>query len=225
MPNAALQNSGFGLNYNQGFGSRGPSAFGESSFGMASRIGQERYLQDEQQKAARERAQIASNASMYPAQAQMERFRTILPYLTSQFGNLQSMVGGQSGPGPQITAGPIWGDQQIQEQVNAARATGDQATANRISEMQQGVAGRGFGANSPLAQAIAAQYQGQGLAANVAGERETRMSMAERNAQQLLRGQQAAEQQYASRMQEDIERRRNLAGSYNALLGALAGLV
>jgi len=146
--------------------------------------------------------------------------------LQGHLGNVQGMMtaGGQSGPSPEITVGPVWNEQQIQQRVNAQRAANDQAMQSRTSDMQAGLAGRGFGANSPLAMALGQGFQNQNLATNTANERETRLGSAQMNAGHLLQTQQAREGQFASRQAEDIERRKPIWNSYNAILAALAGM-
>lgn len=172
--------------------------------------------------------QYAMDLASLPINAQMSRFNTVLPMLSSQFGNLQSMMataGGQSGPSPEITVGGVLNPQQVQQQVNASRAANDQATQGRIMGMQQNMAGRGFGTNSPLAQALSTGMQNQNLATNTANERETRLNAAQMNAGQVLKSQQAREQSFSNRQNESIERTKPYFSSYNALLASLAGLV
>jgi hypothetical protein len=160
-----------------------------------------------------------------PHELAQQRFNTVLPYLTNALGNFSSTVGGQSPPSPEITVGPVWNSQQIQQQANAMRARNDQATQSRIQGTQQNMAARGFGNRSPLLAALGAQYQNQNLAANSAGERDLRWNAAQGNAQNVQQTQVARSNQFAQRQQEDIERRRQALGSQSAMLSALAGLV
>src|SRR5262245_22635087 len=132
-------------------------------------------------------------------QASWNRYASIAPYLTQALGQAQAGYrgAGQVGNQPEISAAPVYNQQQIQQQVNAQKAATDLQTAGQIRRMQEQQAGR-MGAQGPLAQALAAMYQGQGLAASTAAERETRMNAAQMNAAQVLRGQTAQEQQFAS---------------------------
>lgn len=197
-----------------GMGNLGPT--------MSYGIGQDQIFAQEHAKKMQD-SQI--QASLYPAQLQQGRFNTIMPYLTGALSTLQSSVGGQSGPSPDITVGPIWSPQQTQQQVNAARGQGDQSTATRIRGMQNQMGARGFGSSSPLAAALQAQYQNQNLATNTSNERQIRQNATQQNASHLFQTQMGREQQFGSRQQEDIERRRTFQSSQNALLAALAGLV
>lgn len=161
-------------------------------------------------------------------QQRQDRFNAIFPTLRDQMGALAAgfgAPGGNSGTGPEITVGPVWSDQQIQQQVNAGRAQNDKATQSRIRGMQQHVGASGFGSNSPLAMALQGQYQNQNLATNTALGRETRMNAQQANTDNIYRTQMGREQQYASRMDEDIRRRTATLNSYNALLSALSGMV
>ncbi len=171
--------------------------------------------------------QTAANASMYPATLKQDRFNTLFPYLQNQYaqaGQGAQTPGGQSPPGPEISVGPVWNEQQIQGQVNASRAANDQATAGRVRAINSGVGGRGLGANSPLAQALGGQAQSANLAANTQNEQQTRWGSAQGNATHLLNTQQARESQFAARQGEDIQRRIPYFQQQNALLSVLAGL-
>ena len=161
---------------------------------------------------------------MYPEQARMERFSAIYPLLTGLLGNVNSQVGGQSPPSPEITVGPVWSNQAVQQRVNAQNAANQQAGATQERLQRRQAAGRGLASSSPLLAALGQQTQQGVLSANTAGERELRTQARQDNASQVLRSQQAREQQFASRQQEDIERRRTLSGTTNALIAALAGL-
>lgn len=181
-----------------------------------------------QQRGETQRAQIAARASTAPARMQQQRFNTVYGDIRNQLGQMGAtfgQVGGQSPPSPEITVGGVWSPDQVQQQVNAARAGNDQATQARQAVMQRQMAGRGFGANSPLAMALGVGMGNQNLATNTGAEREIRWNAAQGNAQHQLATQQAREQQFASRQDEDIRRRQSQLQAYSALLGALGGLV
>lgn len=169
-----------------------------------------------------------ARAAELPHNQRQDRFNQIFPWLQSQLGNAMAQAtapGGASGTGPEISVGPVWNPQQIQQQVNASRAQGDQATQSRMQQVQRRVGSSGFGSNSPLAMALQTGLQNQNLATNTANERDIRMRAAGENAQQIFKTQMGREQQYAARMAEDIERRKPIWSQYNALLSAIGGLV
>ena len=169
-----------------------------------------------------------AQAAELPHKFAQQRFNQIFPLLQSQLGQAQAgyqTPGGASGQSPEITVGPMWNPQQIQQQVNASRAANDQATAGRMQGVQRQVGASGFGSNSPLAMALQNNLQNQNLATNTANERETRMKATQENANQIFRTQMGREQQFAARQGEDIERRKPYFSTFNSLLGALSGLV
>ena len=211
----AQQQYGFqtGLAAQQGQIAQGLQAGQLASANLAS----ERQLQGVQTQAA---------ASELAPKLAMQRFQQVFPFLskalTSQ--SLPSASGTATGTQPYISAAPVYSQQQIQQQVNTGRANNDQATAGQIRQTDAGLAGRGMGSGSPLAQALNSMAQNQNLATNTANQTTTQMNAANMNAQQVLQGQTAQEQQYASRQQEQISRQGIQAGSLNALLSALAGM-
>ncbi len=175
-------------------------------------------------------ARIGADAATLGARLQQQRFDTVFPWLQSQIGSFMSnpnfaTAGGASGPSPEITVGGVYNPQQIQQQVNASRAHNDQAAQTQMQSQAQQTAGRGFGSNSPLLQALQGQTQANNLATNTDNEREIRMGAAGQNAQHLLGTQQAREQQFSSRQREDIERRKPYWAYQTSLLGALAGMI
>ena len=157
----------------------------------------------------------------------MTRFNEILPLLSNQFSSLNNMAtaGGSNGTPPPITAGPTLNPQQIQQQVNQSRAANDQQTAGQIQQTNSSLAGRGFGANSPLSMALNNASQGQNMATNTANETNTRLNAAQQNAGQLLNSQQALSNQWATGNQLDIQRRAPIFAERNALIQSLGGLV
>jgi hypothetical protein len=193
-----------------------------------------RALEGLRQAGDTQRAQIAANAQLGAARMgtlgdrlQQQRFGQMFPLLSGQLSQMGQFgrVGGQSGPSPNIKVGGVWNGNQIQQQVNATRANNDAALAAQQQAMQSKMAGRGFGANSPLAQALGTSMQNANLAANTGAEREIRWDAASGNAEHLLNSQVAREQQFATRMDEDIRRRQTQMQGYSALLAALSGLV
>jgi hypothetical protein len=246
---------GFGLNYQSGFGARPGGVAQQydqqlnrdmtnqyQGFGYASKLaGQQQAatkgLADQQYSLGQQGlasqqsiARTQADASMFPAQQQQARFNQVFPFLTNalnNFGSSKSAYAGQGqvGTAPEISAAPTLNPFQVQQQVNTMRAGNDASAAGAQRGMQSQLAGRGLGASSPLSAALGQQIQGQNQMANTAGESQTRLGAAQQNAQQVLQGQQAQEGQFASRQHEDIERNKTRLSSYNALLGALGGLV
>jgi hypothetical protein len=169
-----------------------------------------------------------ARAAELPHQLGQQRFNQIFPMLQNQLGQAMAGAtspGGSSGQSPEITVGPMWNPQQVQQQVNASRAANDQATGVRMQQAQRRVGASGFGSNSPLAMALQGNLQNQNLATNTANERELRLGAAQKNSDQVFRTQMGREQQFAARQGEDIERRKPYFNQFNSLLSAIAGMV
>lgn len=156
-------------------------------------------------------------------------FSTFAPTLQSMLANPTAMqtnvVGGQNTPQPAITAGPVWSDAQVNAQVNSQKAANAAAVASQQRALQAQVAGQGFGANSPLLAALGSGLQGQRMAADQAADTSTRWNAAQGNAQQLLAGQQAQENQWQDWQTADIARRQAQTNYTTQLLAALAGMI
>ena len=156
-------------------------------------------------------ASINAAAAELPAQLQQQRFSTVMPYLSNALGQASSSSGNLSGTAqttgePRISARPVYTNQQIQQQVNQQTASNDQSTATQQKQVNNQMGGRGFGSNSPLAQALGMGLQNQNLATNTQNAASTRLNSAQANATQQLAGQQAQETQYANRQNEAIQR-------------------
>jgi hypothetical protein len=171
-------------------------------------------------------AQIAGQR--YGIDAGQARFNSVFPWLQGQMSSLMggmATAGGQSGPSPEITVGGVWDPQQVQQQVNSARAHNDQATQTQSRLAASQAAGRGFGSRSPLTMALQGQLQNQNMAQNATAGREIRWNAAKGNADQRLKSQTAREAQFSNRMTEDIERKKPVFGTMNAMLSALGGMI
>lgn len=92
-------------------------------------------------------------------------FGKLLPLAQGGFANTGGGVAqGQLAPAPNygtgnvaaphISGGPIWGQQAINQNVNANNAKVDQATATQQQTQAGQLAGQGFGARSPLTRAL-----------------------------------------------------------------------
>lgn len=182
-----------------------------------------------QMQNAADLGRLNAEVSLFPERQRMERFNQVFPFLRNALGDGSFdsgyQGGGQIGNQPVIDADNVYSDQQIQQQVNAQRASNDAATQGAQRRLNQQMSARGYGTQSPLAMELGMGLQNQNLATNTANERDLRYQAAEGNARQKITAQTAREQQFAARQQEDIERGRVQTGRYNALLGALAGLV
>ncbi len=155
------------------------------------------------------------------------RFTSVMQSLQGLLGNFNAgstSVGGSSGTGPEITVGPVYSEQDIQRQINQSRAFNDAKAQTGFRTAQSQATGRGFSSRSPMLAALEGQYRNQALASSAEQETAFRTQAASENAGQILKGQQLRENQYASRMNEDIERRKPIFNTYNAMLSALAGL-
>jgi hypothetical protein len=167
------------------------------------------------------------NLGMNQLGFQQSKFNQILPLLSGQLGDFNSQfatAGGSNGTPPPISTGPVLNPQQIQQQVNTSRAANDTSMAGQQQTMQNSVAGRGFGANSPLAMSLGQGLQNQNLATNTANESATRLNAAQMNAQHLLGSQQALSNQWQQGNALDIERRKPIFARQNALIAALASI-
>lgn len=162
-----------------------------------------------------------TDVQRYGLDLRQDRFNRILPML-SGIGSGSALTNmHQIGGMPTIDTNRIWNPQQQQQAVNSQRATNDMATQTQQRLAQQSVAGRGFGANSPLALAMQNQLAGQNLATNADTERQTRMGMTQANASHRLGAQTAWEAAYSDRLKPYLSYQ---AQTQNALLSALAGL-
>ena len=147
-------------------------------------------------------------------------------------GNINfGLVGGQNTPMPALPNSFVYSPQQIQQQVNAARAQGDQGAMTQKRQIAGDLAGRGFGARSPLAMALQLGADTGARARNADQEREIRFDAAGANAKQDLSVGQLAQLGWNNWNQLDVERRKTQAESalsqnrnMIALISALSGL-
>jgi hypothetical protein len=165
-------------------------------------------------------------AQELPHRLYQGRFDQTMPYLQQQAGQAWNIANSaQRAQSPNITVGPVWSDQQIQQQVNSRNAAIGQETAARQRASREGMASRGFAGNSPLIQDLLTRMDMQGLAQKTENERDVRMQMANRNARHLLDTERAREQQFASREQEFLQNRGQGLNLVAALMGNIAGIV
>jgi hypothetical protein len=155
---------------------------------------------------------------------QKQKFNTILPLLTGGLNAARGGIPGANIPTPQITAGPVYNPQQMQAQKNliGSQAQGDIGTQQK--QIAQSSAGRGFGSNSPLQQALSTEAAGMGRAGERQAQTQAGLTMAAQNAQQRLASQQAAAQAQLGAAQIGVEAQRPWWQLQSSLIGALAGL-
>jgi hypothetical protein len=145
--------------------------------------------------------------------------------LLGKFGNgPPTTIGGNSGQGPAINAGPVYNPQQIQEQVNAAQAKNEATSATKTKTAREALGGRGYGQMAPQMAAMSQAMTAGLMNANADAGRNIRQGAAQMNADQVLKGQTAREGQYAARQSEQIARERPYWQQQNALIAALSGL-
>jgi hypothetical protein len=163
-------------------------------------------------------------------------FGAISPLLTglvgdgSQQGNF-GQIGGSNTPLPTLPNSFVYSPDQIQQQVNSARAQGDQGAASQKQQIAGDLAGRGFSMKSPLAMALNLGADTGARMSNADQEREIRFGASGANAKQALGVGQLANQQWNDYNQADIARRKtqveSILGSQRnvaSLLSILAGL-
>ncbi len=175
-------------------------------------------------------AKMQFDQSMQPLIQKNQRFHAIMPMITKNmewakqnlFG--MPMPGGGSG-GYGIDSKPVYSDDQIQQQVNAARAANDASTAGKTREMQESMAGRGYGSRSPLAEMLSNMYAGQNLATNTANERDTRMEASKQNAAHKIEQGKLSVQAKGQENDFYAQLAQVKQGGINALLAMLGSLI
>lgn len=129
---------------------------------------------------------------------------------------------------PQVNTGPVYSKDNIQQQVNASRARGDQKTAGENVRLQQQLASRGYGAGSGLGAELATRGAMANRAMQTGEERNLRTTAAQQNADFSQRGQSTMADLYqrlvASQGQQQSDYDRTQASLYGNLLGYQGGL-
>jgi hypothetical protein len=162
---------------------------------------------------------------MAPLDFAKQKYNTLLPMLQSQLGAQGAgLVGGQNTPQPAVTPGGVFTPDQIQQQVNASKASVDRQTATSQRGNATKLAGQGFSPKSPLLAALNQQAANAGMASGADQEREIRMGAAGQNAQHMLAGQNLAETQWRDFNDADIRRRQAAQQGQNSILSILASL-
>lgn len=204
--------AGYGYN----FGDSGSSQGGSSSYGNSSFSGSSSQSSGSSQSGySYTPQQQAWLNALYP--------QLMTKYAGAQQPQLNQAIGGQD----VVTPGPIWNEQQIQNRVNQGGATSDQSLATQQRVLSGTLAGRGFGANSPLYQSLATNMGMQNLAQKQGNENALRWNAAQGNAEHLLKGQTALAQEDVARKELANQvyntQMQGYTAQQNALLQALYG--
>jgi hypothetical protein len=104
------------------------------------------------------------------------------------------------GPAPAITVMGALTPQQVRQQVNALYARADARASSAIVRDEQDLAGRGFASSSPVLAMLRQSRQAAASREAVEGEVDLTTKVAQANAELLLRGQEAANEQYGRLM-------------------------
>ncbi|HUR53513.1 MAG TPA: hypothetical protein VMZ71_05260 [Gemmataceae bacterium] len=154
-------------------------------------------------------------------------FGTISPLLQQLTGgqNPGGLVGGQNPATPQVDASPIWNPQQINQQVNSAKANNAQAADTQSKAAQAKTAAQGFGSKSPLLAALEGGIGQARMGADADAERGIRWDAAAGNAGHVMKGQAANQNAAVAFNGQDIERRKANNQYTTSLLSVLGGMV
>jgi hypothetical protein len=151
-------------------------------------------------------------------------FNKLFPYATSMLGNF-GQVGGQSTPEPSITRGPLYNQNQIQQQVNTQQAGADARYQTLMRQMAGSAAGRGFGMASPAIQSQMTQLGIANIGENQRIARELPMQYVQANADQTYRTDTLAQQQWQQAQDIDVRRRQTQLQGAIGLLNSLSGII
>lgn len=169
----------------------------------------------------------ALQQTMAPINFKRDVFNQVSPLLTGLMGqqNENGVVGGASAIAPDITRGPIWSGQQIQEQVNAGKSANAANADTQTRSNERRMAGSGFGSRSPLLAALNSSVGMQRAGADADVDRNTRWGAAQGNADSTFRTDQLATQQWSEAQNQDIARRQARNQYTSSLASVLASLV
>lgn len=162
-------------------------------------------------------------AAELPINLRRDIFNQTFPLINRAFDGMGGggsanfgQVGGTNTPQPNLPDNFVYSPDQIQQQVNSARAQGDQGAETQKRKMSGELAGRGFGSKSPLAMALEQAADSTARMGNADQEREIRFDAAGANAKQALDVGNLAQNAWTNWNTADIERRKT---QINALLG------
>ncbi len=169
--------------------------------------------------------------SMAPLQFQKSKFNAVMPLISNILGGHggqmnMGFAGGGGGPMPaqqQTKVGDMFTPEQIQQQVNAAKAGNAQQAQTAVQQQQRGAGGRGISSGSPLLAALQGQIQAAQMAGDADSERGIRLGSAQANAQNRLQTGQLAEQQWLNAQDQALRRQQLGYAGPASLLSALGG--
>lgn len=190
--------------------------------------------------APRQQAQDASNERIaaMPIAYKQGVFNQVFPFIkgldmtggANANGGFQAL-GGQNTPQSALPSSSVYTPGQIQGQVNAANAQGQQSSQAQQQQASNNAAGRGFSASSPMVQALQAGIRSSTAASNADQSRQIQYGAATANAQQADTVGSLANTQWNDFNQADIARRQNVASNIlnaqknvAALISALGSL-
>lgn len=169
------------------------------------------------------------NIARMPVDFAREKFNSVFPMVSGMLGGGGSLSASTGAVGPASVAqrgpGTVYNSGQIDQSVNAMKAGNAQGAATQQRQNATQNAAGGFGANSPLLQALNNQVAMGAMQANTTGERETRLGAATANAKQGLAASTANNQARAAFEQNAIDARRTDVNARTSLLQALAGML
>ncbi len=171
-----------------------------------------------QQDALNRQVQLA------PLQFKEDTFNKLFPYLQNGLTGKSNTVGGTPAPQPAFTPSPVYTNDQMNQQVNAAVAGNDQKYQTQERLQNQSQAAQGFGAQSPIMQAMRNQLMMGNQAENATAQRQIPFQAAQANSDSLFRGNQLQQQMWQSADQSDIARRQQQLSQFNSLIGLLGGI-
>lgn len=182
------------------------------------------YLGGPRDKLMKEEAEKERQLRLQMQQVSMEPFRARQAMAERLMAGMESeRVGGQMQPQPAFNPSPVYTDQQMKQQVNAAQAANESRGATAQRQLQDSSGSRGFGAASPAVQALSRQIQMQTMGANATAAREIPFQAAQANADSMFRGQQLQHQRWQGAEDSDIRRRQLQFNKFQSMLSLLGG--
>jgi type II secretory pathway component PulL len=184
---------------------------------IAAQGGVQQQLTRLQEQGANYRAGLSLQGELAPVQLKRDLFGQVFPWLQNSLNNLGQGTSYKAG-GPALPSSQVYTGQQQQQLLNSTVAGNDQTAAAQNLATQNRLAGKGFGANSPLAQSLMNQTNAQALAQNSQARQQIPFQIAGANAQQADTVAGLANQQYTAQLDAYNKRQ-------NALVAALASIV
>lgn len=168
---------------------------------------------------------------MAPINFAQSKFNAVMPLISNLLGpggaggGFGGAGGGALSQQQRTAVGDLWTPQQIDQQVNAAKASNAQSASSASTNAARQTAGRGFGANSPLLAALQGQINASQMGQNAEADRNIRLSGAQANAQNRLQTGTLAEQQWQDAADQAYKRQALGFSGPASLLSALGSFV